>query len=115
MLRIEVPAELLALHAASEMFGQSGRARGARDESDDKEAGPNGQKRGSTNGGAAGGGGDEDGDETEDQDELHAGNPRHQESSGGDDDGMAKLGEWLRDQQTMEDTITILQQEGWMV
>ena len=24
-------------------------------------------------------------------------------------------GEWLRDQQTMEDTITILQQEGWMV
>lgn len=25
------------------------------------------------------------------------------------------VGEWLRDQQTMEDTITILQQEGWMV
>lgn len=33
------------------------------------------------------------------------------------DDGasIAKLGEWLRDQQTMEDTISILQQEGWMV
>ena len=24
------------------------------------------------------------------------------------------LGEWLRDQNTMEDTITILQKEGWM-
>jgi hypothetical protein len=23
-------------------------------------------------------------------------------------------GEWLRDQNTMEDTITILQKEGWM-
>lgn len=27
---------------------------------------------------------------------------------------MEQLGEWLRDQQTMEDTITILQKEGWM-
>jgi len=24
------------------------------------------------------------------------------------------VGEWLRDQNTMEDTITILQKEGWM-
>lgn len=28
---------------------------------------------------------------------------------------LASLGAWLRDQQTMEDTISILQQEGWMV
>lgn len=27
---------------------------------------------------------------------------------------MEKLGEWLRDQKAMEDTIGILQQEGWM-
>jgi hypothetical protein len=33
-----------------------------------------------------------------------------------DDEGaIVKLGEWLRDQQTMEETISILQQEGWMV
>lgn len=32
-----------------------------------------------------------------------------------DSSGIAKLGEWLRDQQTMEDTMSILQQEGWMV
>jgi hypothetical protein len=28
---------------------------------------------------------------------------------------MESLGAWLRDQQTMEDTITVLQQEGWMI
>ena len=27
---------------------------------------------------------------------------------------MEKLGEWLRDQQVMEETMTILQKEGWM-
>lgn len=32
-----------------------------------------------------------------------------------DTSGIAKLGEWLRDQQTMEDTMSILQSEGWMV
>ena len=32
-----------------------------------------------------------------------------------DSSGIAKLGEWLRDQQTMEDTMSILQSEGWMV
>jgi len=36
-------------------------------------------------------------------------------SSGSDDAlAMKQLGEWLRDQNTMEDTITILQKEGWM-
>lgn len=28
---------------------------------------------------------------------------------------MEELGEWLRDQQTMEDTIEILQKDGWML
>jgi hypothetical protein len=27
---------------------------------------------------------------------------------------LLATGEWLRDQNTMEDTITILQKEGWM-
>jgi hypothetical protein len=36
-------------------------------------------------------------------------------SSANDSSGIAKLGEWLRDQQTMEDTMSILQSEGWMV
>jgi hypothetical protein len=27
---------------------------------------------------------------------------------------LSAAGEWLRDQNTMEDTITILQKEGWM-
>ena len=33
-----------------------------------------------------------------------------------DDDVMAvaRLGEWLREQQTMEDALVLLQQEGWM-
>jgi hypothetical protein len=31
-----------------------------------------------------------------------------------EDLAMEKLGEWLRDQKAMEDTIGILQQEGWM-
>jgi len=33
----------------------------------------------------------------------------------GADEGIEKLGEWLRDQETMEDTISILQEEGWML
>lgn len=32
-----------------------------------------------------------------------------------DDNAIKQLGEWIRDQQTMEETITILQQQGWMV
>ena len=31
------------------------------------------------------------------------------------DGSIEKLGEWLRDQETMEDTISILQKEGWMM
>ena len=32
-----------------------------------------------------------------------------------DERAIQKLGEWIRDQQTMEETATILQQQGWMV
>ena len=32
-----------------------------------------------------------------------------------DEKSIQKLGEWIRDQQTMEETITILQQQGWML
>ena len=35
-------------------------------------------------------------------------------SSYDDAKAMEKLGEWLRDQQVMEETMTILQKEGWM-
>ena len=31
-----------------------------------------------------------------------------------EDSDIEKLGEWLRYQETMEDTISILQKEGWM-
>jgi hypothetical protein len=31
------------------------------------------------------------------------------------DADIEKLGEWLRYQETMEDTISILQKEGWML
>jgi hypothetical protein len=27
---------------------------------------------------------------------------------------VARLGDWLREQQTMEDALVLLQQEGWM-
>lgn len=32
-----------------------------------------------------------------------------------DSEAMEQLGEWLRDQKTMEDTIAILQSDGWML
>jgi hypothetical protein len=32
-----------------------------------------------------------------------------------DQEAMEQLGEWLRDQKTMEDTIAILQSDGWML
>jgi hypothetical protein len=32
-----------------------------------------------------------------------------------DAEAMEQLGEWLRDQKTMEDTIAILQSDGWML
>ena len=43
---------------------------------------------------------------------LTAGHQRFEINHKGD---IADLGEWLRDQQTMEDTISILQKEGWML
>jgi hypothetical protein len=36
-------------------------------------------------------------------------------SDDNDDKAMVKLSEWVRDQNTMEETISILQEEGWMV
>lgn len=40
----------------------------------------------------------------------------HDQARQYDDDVMAvaRLGEWLREQQTMEDALVLLQQEGWM-
>jgi hypothetical protein len=47
--------------------------------------------------------------------------PSHPEESAGrpsgsprDERAMERLGEWLRDQLTMEQTIHILQDQGWM-
>lgn len=40
----------------------------------------------------------------------------HDQARQYDDDvvAVARLGEWLREQQTMEDALVLLQQEGWM-
>ena len=62
---------------------------------------------------------EDDRDDNEDEDEEcidDASKLTKEGSSPRDDEkSIQKLGEWIRDQQTMEETITILQQQGWML
>ena len=59
---------------------------------------------------------DDPGQNDNDEDDNSSGRVAVSVSSPREDEkAIKKLGEWIRDQQTMEEAITILQQQGWMV
>ena len=122
VLRIDVPSSVALTAAAAASAEATGIF--------DNNIGVKGRGREGASGVGGGGVGDEDGDRLDDGDaadddfflDNEDDNAKGRASNvNGDADSqlaemdMNKLSEWLRDQQTMEETIEILQSEGWMV
>jgi hypothetical protein len=136
VLRIDVPSSVALTAAAAASAEATGvpDSKGGAGGRGGEGAGEGGGGRGGGGageggGGGGGGGGDEEGDRADDGDAADDdffldddddGKGRASKANADADSQLAemdmnKLSEWLRDQQTMEETIEILQSEGWMV